>query len=68
MPPDTPAGASMDVSKRWVRVTGAQHGFIEFDFAIGDPAMSVELILPKPAFEEFCRMNGVVQLPSDDAH
>ncbi|WP_020656186.1 phenol hydroxylase subunit [Massilia niastensis] len=62
MHPDTTACPGMDVSKRWVRVTGAHDGFVEFDFAIADPALTVELILPRPAFDEFCRMNAVVQL------
>lgn len=34
-------------------------GFVEFDFSFGDPDLSVDLILPKPAFEEFCSANRV---------
>jgi phenol hydroxylase P0 protein len=37
-------------------------GFIEFDFAIGEPDLSVELILPRAAFEEFCAINQVRHL------
>ena len=36
----------------------AGDGFVEFDFAIGDPARYVELILPEPAFQEFAKQHG----------
>ena len=39
--------------------------FIEFDFAIGHPELFVELVLPKDAFEDFCRCNNVVHMDSD---
>jgi phenol hydroxylase P0 protein len=68
MHPDTDPGLVMDVGKRYVRITGAHRGFVEFDFAIGDPEITVELILPKPAFDEFCRMNKVLLLePGEQA-
>jgi phenol hydroxylase P0 protein len=62
MQPDTTVSPGMDVSKRYVRITGAHDGFVEFDFAIGDPELNVELILPRTAFDEFCRMNKVMPL------
>ena len=34
-------------------------GFVEFDFSIGDPDLSVDLILPRAAYEEFCAINRV---------
>lgn len=37
--------------------------FVEFRFIAGDPALSVELILPLPAFQEFCSVNDVKMLP-----
>jgi phenol hydroxylase P0 protein len=68
MQADTQPGPVMDVSKRYVRITGTHRGFVEFDFAIGDPDITVELILPKHAFDEFCRMNHAVRLePSEHA-
>jgi phenol hydroxylase P0 protein len=43
------------LGKKFVRVTGSRDAaLVEFDFAIGDPALYVELLLPKPAFEQFC--------------
>lgn len=48
--------AGFDVTRTFVRVTGSRaNGLVEFDFAIGDPDISVELIMPRPAFEAFCR-------------
>jgi phenol hydroxylase P0 protein len=39
----------------FVRVTGEQAGrFVEFEFAVGDPELSIEMILPFHAFDEFC--------------
>lgn len=37
-------------------------GFVEFDFAIGEPGLTVELILPTAAFEEFCATHRVRHL------
>lgn len=37
-------------------------GLIEFDFAIGDPTLYVELALPKLQFESFCKTNSVKYL------
>jgi len=44
----------------WVRVTRQRpDGFVEFDFAMGDPDLCVDLILPQAAFDEFCAQNRV---------
>ena len=56
----------MDIDKRYVRVTNAERpGFVEFDFAIGDPEIALEMILPTPAFAEFCAANSVVLLTDE---
>ncbi len=45
----------------YVRVTGTRgNRFVEFDFAIGDPRLYVELLLPFKEFQEFCMANDVV--------
>jgi phenol/toluene 2-monooxygenase (NADH) P0/A0 len=41
-------------------------GNVRFDFAIGWPELSVELVLPKAAFDEFCRHNEVREMPPPD--
>lgn len=47
----------------FVRVTRADHrGFIEFQFAIGDPALFLEMTLPPAAFTEFCTTHQVRHL------
>lgn len=40
-------------------------GFVEFDFAIGDPEITVDLILPVHAFQEFCATNRVIFLTAE---
>lgn len=51
---------AFDVSRRFVRVVETRaNGMVEFEFAVGEPEMAVELILPKPAFDEFCKSNRV---------
>jgi len=55
----------LDTRRKFVRVTG-QRGdkFIEFDFAIGEPELFVEMILTPDAFAEFCEANQVEQMPA----
>lgn len=64
-----------DPSKKFVRVTQLREdGFVEFDFAIGEADVYVEMILPASAFDEFCALNKVLFLDEsatvcfDDAH
>lgn len=55
--------ASVDVACKFVRVTSERtDGLVTFDFAIGWPELSVELMLPRPAFEEFCNTHRVQRL------
>lgn len=49
--------------RKFVRVTEERSdGFIAFDFAISEPELFVELLLTRPAFEEFCRTQNVIRL------
>lgn len=58
-PPET----SFDATRRYVRVCEQRpDGFIEFEFAIGDPALCVELMLREADFHEFCLANEVIVL------
>jgi phenol hydroxylase P0 protein len=41
--------------------------FVEFDFAVGDPGLYVELILPKSAFDAFCEHNNVIHMSQEQA-
>ena len=57
------AGASI---KKFVRVTGIRNErFVEFEFSINDSDLTVELILPLRAFDEFCTLQEAVVLPSE---
>jgi phenol hydroxylase P0 protein len=48
----------LDLSARWVRVKGTKKDFILFDFTLADPVLTLELIMPYPAFAEFRRAQG----------
>lgn len=52
--------AKVDITKKYVlvREVGAD-GCVRFDFAIGWPELSVELVLPQAAFDDFCRRNHI---------
>lgn len=51
---------------RYARIRRVVHDkFIEFDFAIGDPSLYVELVLPREAFDTFCRHNKVVMMTDE---
>lgn len=54
---------AFDATRKYVRVCNRrENGFVEFEFAIGDPALCVELMLPSAAFHEFCLANEVIML------
>jgi phenol hydroxylase P0 protein len=60
-----------DPSRRFVRVTGRRGALVEFEFAVGDPALHVDLVLPETHLAEFCRANAAVMLQdgrAPDAH
>lgn len=57
---------SVATPTRYFRVRSpANARFVEFDFAIGDPSLFVELVMPPAAFESFCRSNEVVQMTTE---
>lgn len=57
------ATGNFDITRKFVRVMRTlPNGLIEFEFAIGDPALCVELMLPESAFHEFCLANAVIVL------
>ena len=51
-----------------IRVLGTRRGtFVQFEFQWGDPDLAVELVLPYPAFREFCEQHRSRMLPAQDA-
>lgn len=62
------SGSDDSALPRYVRIKKIiREQFVEFDFAIGDPSLYVELILPRKAFEEFCTHNRVIQMSDEQA-
>ncbi len=56
-----PSGST--TARHFVRVTCADHhGFTEFQYAIGDPNLYLEMTLPPAAFAEFCARHAVIHL------
>lgn len=58
-----PERNALGSEQRYVRLREQRDdGFVIFDFAIGDPGLSCELIMPLAAYREFCASNHVVHL------
>ncbi len=58
----TPNQGLRDLTK-YVRVRSKPDArFVEFDFAIGEPSLFVELIMPPAVFKEFCFNNAVIHM------
>lgn len=56
-----------DVTQKFVRmrrVTG--DGYVEFDFAIGDPRLSVELVMSRHDFQAFCASCNAKHLSQEE--
>ena len=63
------ADKSFDTRPRFVRVTGRRRGFVEFDFAVGEPDMHIEMVLHEAGFEEFCKEQDATLLePCEHKH
>lgn len=59
---------AFDPRNKYIRIRsepGAR--FVEFDFAIGDPSLFVELALPRAAFKKFCQINAVVHMTEEQS-
>lgn len=58
-----------DQSRKYVRrLAPREDGLVAFEFSIGWPELAVELLLPGPAFAEFCATNRVQQLDMPSPH
>jgi phenol hydroxylase P0 protein len=54
------ASTTFDITRKFVRVMGTlPNGMVEFEFAVGDPDVCAELVMPKLAFDAFCAANQV---------
>lgn len=59
------ASARFDPARRFVRVRGRKRGLVEFDFAIGDPEVAVEMLMQPEDFHAFCREQKVEFIDAD---
>ncbi|NMM38388.1 MAG: phenol hydroxylase [Glaciimonas sp.] len=56
-------GKIFDTTHKYVRVVEIrQDGMVGFEFAIGEPELFVELMMPAAAFKDFCEVNQVALL------
>lgn len=52
-----------DTTRKFVRVIEMKkNGIVEFEFAVGEPELYVEMLLPVKAFEEFSAAHQVMTL------
>jgi len=64
-PAETQDPTVCDTSRRYVRVLEQRaDGLVSFEFSIAWPELAVELLLPAPAFAEFCATQHAVRLDS----
>ena len=58
-------GRTCDIARKFVRIKQVRaDGLVCFEFAIGWPELFVDLMLPRPAFDDFC-VRQQVRLLSD---
>lgn len=54
---------AIDVERKFIRVAEVRpDGFVAFDFAVGEPEIYVEMLLPADAFAAFCCEHAVIDL------
>lgn len=54
------------LARKYVRINRVREsGMVEFLFAIGDPDLSIELIMDRAMFDEFCAQNQVIVLDAE---
>lgn len=50
-----------DLQRRFIRIVHEHdNGMVEFEFAVGEPELFVEMVMPRAEFEDFCAMHQVV--------
>lgn len=55
-----PPVTAWDPDAKWVRIVGERgQGMVEFEFAVGEPQLYVEMVMPRSQFDEFCAMHRV---------
>jgi len=63
-PPRAGVCVETAVGTNFARILGVRLGrFVEFEYSLDDGLLSIELILPLAAFQEFCRARNATVLP-----
>jgi len=53
-----------DPSRKFIRVIEQRaNGMVEFEFAVGEPELFVEMLLPQAAFADFCAKPAAAAAP-----
>ncbi len=53
--------STFNPDNKFVRVIQTHaNGLVEFEFAVGEPELFVELLMAGAAFDEFCAMHNVI--------
>ncbi len=64
--PVTTPNQRLESLTKYIRVRSQPDArFVEFDFAIGEPSLFVELIMPPAVFKVFCTNNAVVHMTDE---
>ena len=57
---------NLPLLQKYIRIRSEPDAkFVMFDFAIGDPSLYVELVLPPAAFKAFCDNNQVIPMSAE---
>ena len=52
---------SFNTNLKFVRIIETHpNGLVEFEFAVGEPELFVELLMAQAPFNEFCALHGVI--------
>lgn len=52
--------ADFDPRRKFIRVVETRpDGMVEFEFAVGEPGLFVEMVMPAAEFRQFCQDQGV---------
>jgi len=56
----SPSDERWDIQRRYIRIVQEhESGMVEFEFAVGEPGLFVEMVMPRAEFDDFCATQGV---------
>lgn len=58
--PELQQPEGFDTRARYIRIVQEHaNGMVEFEFAVGEPHLYVEMVMPRAEFKDFCTLQGV---------